>query len=98
MREEIRINYSDVMKKASQIKGDSFELFYRIYQLRMIKNTLQQDWESPASRVYIKKLDQLIEKISMTRKKMCETAELIEMTARAIQRADLAAQEQARQL
>lgn len=94
----IRIDYFEVMRQASQIKGHSFELNYQIYRLQMEKNALRRGWEGPAATAYFRKMDELIEKIRTTQKKMSETADLIRITAQKIRQADLEAEEHARQL
>lgn len=98
MGKEIRIDYSDIKNKASRIKGHSFELKYQIYKLQMEKNSLNRAWDGPASRVYLQKLDELITRMNATQRKMSEAADLIRLTADRIKRADLEAEERARQL
>ena len=94
----MRINYTDVMWKVTQMRAQAVKLYYQIYRLKMVKDTLRRNWDGPASEIYQKKLLELIHDMEITRNKIINTTEDIEATAKAIRRADLEAAENARQL
>ena len=98
MGTEIRINYADVMNKAKQMHNQSLELYYQICRLENAEKDLSREWNSPASQVFRTKLVHLAERIKATRRKMYDTSEIIENTAKAIYRADLEACENAKHL
>lgn len=95
---QIRIDYQDVMKKAGVIQNQSEALYHQISRLENLEKELSGDWNGPASRTFCAKLSQLIDRMKGTREKMSYASKQIEVTAGAIHRADMEAQNQAGQL
>lgn len=98
MGREIRINYRDVMNKAKKMQNKSLELNYQITRLVNIEQSISQQWKGPASLAFRSKLVQLICRMRAVKAELSDTAELIEITAKAIHQADMEAKEKAKQL
>lgn len=98
MGREMRINYRDVMNKAKKMQNKSLELSYQIIRLENIEQSISQQWKGPASTVFQRKLVQLIRRMRAVKNELSDTAELIEITAKAIHQADMEAKKKAKQL
>ncbi len=94
----IRIDYEDTVRKANEMSGHSFVLRYQVYKLRLLKDSIKRNWDSPASKVFIAKLEKQIEDLDVSAKKMKRTSDLIENVAKRIYQTDLDVEENIKQL
>lgn len=85
----IRIDYADTIRKANEMRGHSFTLRYQVYKLRLLRDSLKRNWDSPASKVFIAKLEKQIEDLEISAKKMKKTSDLIENVVKRIYQTDL---------
>lgn len=94
----INLDYQNTKRKAREISGHSFALGFQVYKLLLLKDSVKRTWDSPASKVFIAKLDKYIEELRITSKKMKETSDLIEYVAETIYKTDLDVEEKIKQL
>ena len=94
----IRIDYEDTITKANEMRGHSFVLRYQAYKLCLLKDSIKRNWDSPASKVFIAKLEKQIEDLEISAKKMKRTSDLIENVAKRIYQTDLDVEENIKRL
>ena len=88
MASNIRLNYEKVMREVARLEGEINIFEGQIKKTYGVAERLSHEWESPASKICRKKIEQIVEEMTETRKKMQQTTELIDLVARRIQNAE----------
>ena len=77
-----------VIGKANEMRATAILLDYQIRKLEQEKIRLMKSWEGPAEQIFISKLESLITKMQMTKKRLTQTAELVTEVSNKITRTE----------
>lgn len=84
----LRINYQSVMNRAQEMENQITRLSREINSMESLRNQSRACWDGPASEVFRRKLDQLIDNTRATQRRMKNVVEDIRTVADRIRRED----------
>lgn len=95
---KLRINYSQVMRKADKIENLSRDIRKEIDRISNLEDSIKSGWKGKASDSFLRKLAESKMELEKTRRSMEELSEIIKKTAKSIKEKDERDAKMAKQL
>lgn len=95
---KLRINYSQVMRKADKIENLSRDIRKEIDRISNLEDSIKSGWKGKASDSFLRKLAESKMEFEKTRRSMEELSEIIKKTAKSIKEKDERDAKMAKQL